>query len=158
MTDNITALIAEAQDVGDKRRKMWPTPPVMSALIRRLADALEAEHKRAEPATETGTSAWPAARKSGRKTMSEPQKPYMPSVEDLARAAYCTYLEGTSRTREESAAEFDQMLALVRAETLREAASALSRHSEGAGYEVWASGCGEWLHARADRIEQGDTR
>lgn len=50
MAENITDLIAEARDVGDKRRKMWPTPPVMSALIRRLADALEAERRQTDEA------------------------------------------------------------------------------------------------------------
>ena len=41
---------------------------------------------------------------------------YTPNVEDLARAAYCDYLAGTSRTRDESATEFDHWLAQVKAE------------------------------------------
>jgi hypothetical protein len=35
------------------------------------------------------------------------------------------------------------------ARALIEAADALNRPSEGAGYEVWASGAGDWLRARA---------
>lgn len=49
--EQVAALIEEARDVGDKRRKMWPPPLVTAALIRRLADALEAEHERAEQGT-----------------------------------------------------------------------------------------------------------
>lgn len=41
---------------------------------------------------------------------------YHQRTEDLSRAAYCNYLEGTSRTREESAAEFDRWLDKVKAE------------------------------------------
>lgn len=35
------------------------------------------------------------------------------------------------------------------ARALSEVADALNRPSEGAGYEVWASGAGDWLRARA---------
>ncbi|MDF2899686.1 MAG: hypothetical protein K0Q46_6472 [Rhodococcus erythropolis] len=47
---------------------------------------------------------------------------------DLARAAYCSYLEGTSRTREESAAEFDRWLADHDAQVLRDAATEIGEH------------------------------
>jgi len=40
--EKVTELIAEARDLGDKRRHFWPTPRVMAAVFRRLADALKA--------------------------------------------------------------------------------------------------------------------
>ncbi|PRB01777.1 hypothetical protein [Microbacterium sp. MYb64] len=42
MTDKTTELIAEAREMGDKRRATFPPPRDLTRIIRSLTDALEA--------------------------------------------------------------------------------------------------------------------
>lgn len=64
------------------------------------------------------------------------------------------WAEAHARWRTHRAATLLPVVCEIAAEELRAAAAALSRPSEGAAYEVWAHGGGDWLRARADAITE----
>lgn len=74
-------------------------------------------------------------------------------IYDGGEAAYHDPINGAREQRRVAGAIFDRWLAKVKADTLREAASALNKPAEGATYDMWSSDAGSWLRARADRIE-----
>lgn len=77
----------------------------------------------------------------------------VPSRKVMERAYVTDRVRHTKLTAGQAREEFKAGIAVIEREAaaraLIEAADALSRPSEGAGYEVWASGAGDWLRARA---------
>ncbi|WP_233615816.1 hypothetical protein, partial [Leucobacter chromiisoli] len=75
---------------------------------------------------------------------------HAPTTEEVRSLYKHPYIESFGPSR---GIEFDRWLAQVEREAaaraLEEAAAALKRPSEGAAYEVWAYGGGDWLRSRA---------
>lgn len=61
---------------------------------------------------------------------------------------------GALEWTENVAARMDLAIVAVKAQALRDAADALQHPTEGASYEMWASGVGDWLRARATILEE----
>ena len=84
---------------------------------------------------------------------------YTPTTEQV-RHGYADGLAGTSRTRQESCAEFDRWLDTTirqaKAEALREAAAYLLNRAWPINFFPGVAGSAQELEARASRIEAGE--